>query len=138
MGAVSMDALLRSDSFSIEFVLEQPHRAELLVSGKDQPNRVGLLGHDDELALLYRIAERGDPAHPHALLLRDSDLVADPLADDLALELSEGQQDVEGEPPHRGRRVELLCHRDEGGPWRSNSSTIFAKSISERVRRSTL
>ena len=32
------------------------------------------------------------------------------LADDLALELCEGQQNVEGQAAHRGRRVELLRH----------------------------
>jgi hypothetical protein len=49
-----------------------------------------------------------------SLLLRGGDLVADALADDLALKLREGQQDVEGQAPHRGRRVELLRHRNEG------------------------
>jgi transposase len=36
------------------------------------------------------------------------DLVANALADDLALELREGQQNVQGQAPHRGCRVELL------------------------------
>jgi len=35
--------------------------------------------------------------------------VANALADDLALELRKGQQNVEGQAPHRRRRVELLC-----------------------------
>src|SRR4029077_19347977 len=42
------------------------------------------------------------------------DLVADALADDLALELRKGQQHVQGQAPHRGCRVELLRHRNEG------------------------
>src|SRR5215510_1918662 len=52
-------------------------------------------------------------AHPHPFLLRGGDLVADALADNLALELREGQQNIEGQAPHRGRRVELLRHRTE-------------------------
>ena len=41
------------------------------------------------------------------------DLVADALARDLALELGEGQQDVQGQPPHGRRGVEGLGDRDE-------------------------
>jgi hypothetical protein len=52
--------------------------------------RLGLV--DDQLAVLRVIAERWLAAHPQALLLGGSDLVADPLAGDLALELCEGQQ----------------------------------------------
>ncbi len=36
------------------------------------------------------------------------------LAGDLALELGEGQQHVQGQPSHAGGRVEGLGHRDEG------------------------
>jgi hypothetical protein len=68
---------------------------------------------DDESAVPSLVAERRHPAHPHPLLFRGGDLVADPLAGDLALELGEGQQNVEGQPSHRGRRVELLRHRNE-------------------------
>ena len=39
-------------------------------------------------------------------------------ADDLALELRKGQQDIQGQAPHRGRRVELLRDRHEGGARR--------------------
>src|SRR6202011_5347594 len=56
--------------------------------------------------------------HPHALLLRGGDLVADALSCDLALELGEGQQNVQGQATHRGRRVELLRHRHEGDALR--------------------
>ena len=50
-----------------------------------------------------------------ALLLRGGDLVADPFAGDLALELGKGQQHIEGQPPHRARRIEVLGDRDERG-----------------------
>src|SRR5229473_804396 len=52
---------------------------------------------------------------PIHIPFRGGDLVADALADDLALELREGQQNVQGQAPHRGRRVELLRHRNKGG-----------------------
>src|SRR5712672_2952339 len=60
------------------------------------------------------ITERRYPAHPHPLLLRGGDLVADALADDLTLELRKGQQNVQGQASHRGRRVELLRDRNKG------------------------
>ena len=59
------------------------------------------------------VAERHVAAHPHALLLRGGDLVADPFAGDLALELGKGQQHIERQPPHRARGIELLGDRDE-------------------------
>ena len=70
--------------------------------------------NDDQLAVLDRVAERRHTAHPHPLLLRSGDLVADAFAGHLALELGKGQQHVERQAAHRGRRVELLCHRHEG------------------------
>ena len=59
------------------------------------------------------ITERWDATHPHPFSFRGGDLVADAFADDLALELREGQQNIQGQAPHRGRRVELLRDRNE-------------------------
>ena len=55
----------------------------------------------DQLAVFDLVAERDEAAHPHALLARGGELVADALADDLALELGEGEQDVKRQPAHR-------------------------------------
>src|SRR6185312_9043272 len=68
---------------------------------------------DDELAVFDVIAERGQPAHPHPLPFGGGDLVADPFASDFALELREGEQDVEGKPPHAARCVEGLSDGNE-------------------------
>src|SRR5207249_2110221 len=68
---------------------------------------------DNERALARVVAERHVAAHPYALLLRGGDLVADPFAGDLPLELGKGQQHIEGQPPHRARGIELLGHRHE-------------------------
>src|SRR3546814_4377311 len=64
-----------------------------------------------QLALDHLIAERYRPAHPQALLLRSSDLVADALPGDFALELGKRQQDVQRQPPHAGSRVECQIGR---------------------------
>ena len=72
-------------------------------------------------------------AHPHAFLLRSRDLVADAFAGDLALELGEGEQHVEGQPPHRCRGVERWVTETKDTFRLSKISTILAKSPSERV-----
>ena len=80
------------------------------------PHRLGFAVDDDELAVANLVTERRHAAHPQSLLLRSRDLVADTLAGQLALELGKGEEDVQGQTPHRGRRVELLRDRDEGDP----------------------
>jgi len=45
--------------------------------------------------------------------LREAANLSRMLADDLALGLREGEQDVERQPPHRGRGVERLGNADE-------------------------
>src|ERR1700731_4879109 len=76
-----------------------------------QPGEFGLEQRD---RAQFRIAVRRGARHAHALLLRGRNLVTDALAGDLALELGEGEQHVERQAPHGGRRVELLRHRHEG------------------------
>src|SRR6266478_6151020 len=105
---------LAPDAPGLQFFLQQPDRAEFGVAPKDEAHDFRLAVDDDELAVLRPVTERRHAAHPHPLLFRGGDLVADTLADDLALELREGQQHVEGQAPHRGRRVELLSDGYEG------------------------
>ena len=85
-----------------------------------RPDELGLVFVDMEGAVFDPVAERNRSAHPDALSFRGGDLVADFLAGDLALELGEGQQHVEGKSPHAGGRVEGLGHRDKGDAprWR--------------------
>ncbi|NKA76334.1 hypothetical protein GO285_05304 [Ralstonia solanacearum] len=69
---------------------------------------------DHQLTVEHVIAQWRHAAHPHALALARRDLVADALARHLALELREGQQHVQHQPPHRRGRIELLGDRHEG------------------------
>ena len=81
---------------------------------EDAPHHCRLGVVDDQQAVLDVVAQRRDAAHPHPFALGGGDLVADALTGDLALELREGQQHVEHQPPHRGGGVELLGDRDKG------------------------
>jgi hypothetical protein len=72
------------------------------------------------------------------LLFRGGNLVADTLADDLALELREGQQHVEGQRPIEVVVLNCCVTETNEAPIASRTSTILAKSASERVSRSIL
>src|SRR5436309_5348694 len=52
-------------------------------------------------------------ADPETLALGGRNLVADALGGHLTLELGKRQQDIERQPPHRCRGIELLRDRDE-------------------------
>ena len=56
------------------------------------------------------------PAHPHPASAGGGGLVADALADHLALELGEGEQHIERQPPHGGGSIELVGYGDELDP----------------------
>jgi hypothetical protein len=73
------------------------------VEAEDGPDPLGFRGVDHQL-LRRRIdvvAEHGQAAGPLALLAGGGDLVAGALGDDLALELREGEQDVEDQTAQR-------------------------------------
>jgi hypothetical protein len=78
------------------------------------PRRTRTALDDDQPTVLDFMAERRPAARPHALLAGGGELVADALANHLAFELSEGEQDVEGQPAHRSRGVELSGDAAEG------------------------
>ena len=99
-----------------KFAHKLRRRTMLGISAKDAAHQFGLGGIDDQFALDNVVPERWHTAHPHAFSLARGNLVADTLAGDLALELREGQQDVECEPPHGGGGIELLGDGNEGHP----------------------
>src|SRR2546425_137508 len=77
---------------AIELLLQQSHRAEGGVTPEDMPYHLSFGGDHDQLVVSAPVTEGRHAAHPHALLLRGGDLVADALPGDFALELGEGQQ----------------------------------------------
>src|SRR5271168_4894281 len=103
---------------SIQVLLEEPHRLEFSVAPEDQADGLRFHRVDDQPSIALYVADRHEPAHPHALLLRRSDLVADALAGDFAFELCERQEHVQGEATHRSGGIELLSHSDKRGAVR--------------------
>src|SRR5437764_4112992 len=110
LGAIRRCPAFRPKPETVGLLLDSTHAAELSIESEDAADGLGLGRVDDERALVGVIAQRDISAHPHALLLRGGDLVADALAGDLPLELSKRQQHIKREPPHRARGVELLRH----------------------------
>src|SRR5439155_4707323 len=98
LGASRRCPAFRSKPETVGLLLDPAHAAELTIEREDAAHGLGLGRVDDERALVRVIAERDVAAHPHALLLRRGDLVANAFAGDLALELGKGQQHVEREP----------------------------------------
>src|SRR3984893_16291836 len=113
LGAIRCRAAFRPKPETVGLLLDPAHAAELPIESEDAAHTVGLGRVDHERALARVIAQRDIAAHPHALLLRGGDLVADAFAGGLPLELGKGQQNIESPARHRAPRVELLRHRDE-------------------------
>src|SRR5271163_3904004 len=84
------------DVFLIKNGFEPHDAADLEIAPKEVANEFGVLFDPVQRPVLDPITERNHAAHPDALLLRGGDLVSDPLASDLTLELGEGQEDVQG------------------------------------------
>src|SRR5215469_15690102 len=95
-------------------MLEQTYRAQLQIESVDLLHRCCLGLINDQTAVANVIAERRHAPHPQPLAPGSGNLVADPLACNLALELREREQNIQREPTHRGGCIELLCDGDEG------------------------
>src|SRR6516162_5321408 len=100
LSVVCRRAALRPQPEPVRRVFDPAHAAELTIQCEDAADSLGLGGINDKRPLAYAVAEGRVAAHPHALLFRRGDLVADPFAGDLALELGKGQQHIEGQPAH--------------------------------------
>src|SRR6266568_8378578 len=108
LDAASRYVALRPDPQNVGLLLDAAHAAKLAIKREDVAHGLGLGRVDDKGSLARLIAERHIATHPHPLLLRGGNLVADAFAGNLPLKLSKGQQHIEGQPPHRARGVELL------------------------------
>ena len=89
-------------------------RAQLDEAAEDGSHLFGLHCVHHQPAIHDVVPQRADAVHPQPLLLAGGELVADALGGQFALELREGQQDVQQHPTHRIGGVELLRHRHEG------------------------
>src|SRR5258706_6826011 len=87
LGAVRRRAAFRPKPETVGLLLDPAHAAELTIESEDAAHGLSLGRVDDERALAGVVAERHIAAHPHALLLRGGDLVADAFTGDLPLEL---------------------------------------------------
>lgn len=111
--AVLRGPRLRSHAIQFQLLDQRRTGAKFDEALKDVPDELGLALVRYQPPVLDVIAQRWHAAHPHAFALAGCDLVADAFARDLTFELREGQQDVQHQPSHGCRRVELLGDRYE-------------------------
>ena|SRR5215471_9000296 len=102
----SRDPRLGRDSLGIAFGSQTRDRVELQISLEYGPDDFGFNLVDDELAI-PRVVAKGRHATPEdAFRARSCGLVPNALGGDLALELSKGEQPIECQAAHGGRRDE--------------------------------
>src|ERR1017187_4571655 len=77
------------DLAALQIVSQEPDGTEFEISLIDVFHRRGFSRVDHQLVIADVIAHRRHPAHPHSLALGGGDLVTDPLARYLPLELRE-------------------------------------------------
>src|ERR1700730_14930704 len=124
------------------FISEVSHQridsAEFEVSPVDQPDPFGFDFEDGNLAVLHLIAEGQGTADPETLRFEAAIL---PRRRSEVTSRSNWAKDRSTLRVSRPMEVVVLnCWVTETNdkPWASNSSTNFAKSANDRVRRSTL
>ena len=82
------------DPAALQIAPQEPDGTEFEISLIDVFHRRGFSRIDYQLVIADVVAERNRAAHPHSLALGGGDLVTDPLARYLTLELGEGHQDA--------------------------------------------
>src|SRR5271156_495773 len=92
-------SLSSDDSLLTQVPLQRRQRSKVEIAPEDQPHRRRFLVIDDQFAVFDLVAEGNHATDPKPLLLGGRDFVADALASDLSLELGQGQQHVESQPP---------------------------------------
>ena len=108
--------MLRPEAEAASFISHRSDAAVPLVEVEEGPDVLRLLRHDAQAPAFGLVSQRNVAAHPQPLALRRGNLVPDALGGDLALELREGQEHVERQPPHAGAGIERLRDRDERCP----------------------
>src|SRR5258708_4579485 len=137
--AVEPGNRLGADAAPVEVLDHGAHRAQFEVAPEDDPDHLGLFRHDHELLVDAAVAERGpvlQPRCPCAWRPRSLSRTRSPIT-------SRSNWAKESSTLRVSRPMLLVVLNDwvtdtnETECW-SKSSTSFAKSASERVRRSTL
>ena len=129
------DADGRRRRLFVESGLKPDDASDFEVPLEQAPGELGLLFHNMERPVLYAIPQGNRASHPDALALGGGDLVADALARDLPLELREGQQHVQRQPPHAVRRIEgqsRLRETGRGDKWIFCLTAARMAAIQER------
>ena len=127
-------APLGNNTAAVQIFFEQPHAAEFLVAPENIADDLCLRLVDHNAPVADLIPQWHNTAHPYAFAFGGRNFVADPFPRHLALELGEGEQDVERQASHRSRRIELLGDRDEGDCMRVEHFHHLGEVGAARIR----
>jgi len=117
---------------------KQVKAAKPEIAAEDGPDLFRLSLIDGYLAILCVIAQRHHAADPQPLAFGGGDLVPDALGRDLALKLGKRNSTFRVNRPIEVVVLNCWVTETKDTLCLSKSSTSFAKSANERVRRSTL
>jgi hypothetical protein len=106
VGAADSLLNLTHDAVAPQLRYQLANRVEFAIAPHYVPHCFSLCFIHNELAVLNFVSERDRATHPKPFAFGGGNFVADSLAGDLALELSERQQHIERQPTHAGRGVE--------------------------------
>ena len=106
--AILGDPGFRGNAIQAQLLHEFGARAQLNEPREDMPDHFGFTFVGDKPAIFDVITKRRDTTHPHAFSFGGGDFVANALASDLSLKLSERQQNVQHQSTHRSGGIELL------------------------------
>src|SRR6266481_4236799 len=101
-------AVFVADTLPDQLPRQDRSRARFQEAMEDRSDELCVLLVHNQLAVPDLIAKRRPAAHPHPLPAGSRKLVADAFADNLSFELGKGQENVEGQSPHRCGGVEGL------------------------------
>lgn len=113
--APSADSCAGSESFCVKCRRRIPCGTELQIGREDAPDNFGFLRYNLQLFRIGvgDVSHGREPAAIHPFLLCRRHLVPDALGDDLALELGEGDEDVQHHAPGRTGGIDVLRHAGE-------------------------
>ena len=116
--AVREDLSPRADALVFQILGQRRDRAECEVAPENRSHLLGIVWHNHDLLADAGVAQRNRAADPDAPFLGGRDLVADPLADDLAFKLGERHSSAEiadnPAPRHRRANAPSLFLRQAG------------------------
>ncbi len=104
---------LGRDAFSRQLAGEFRTGAQLHKIGENAPHSLGFGFIHHQLAVFDVVTQGREAAYPQTFFLAGGKFIPNPFTRHFPLKLRKGQQNIQRQPPHAGRGIELLRHCDK-------------------------